>query len=258
MLTRIFLSSILALLFPYEFSLATDVQSGTGRIAKSPPGEMMLIPAGKGVTRWGGQIFRKLIFDRPFYVDKFEVTVEEYDKYLSPKGKVQKRDLTPAYFEQAELPKHAKYPVVGVTWRQAELYCKAMGKRLPANVEWMMAAVRKGDETAGPGGVALFDLDELGKSQSSMKVEIRKPFHVYDQGLRPVGSFLDDVSTYGVYDMASSVSEWLDWTDKKHDTRELIGRFSKSLGPAFHSLTHVEDHGGRFWLGFRCAKDVPK
>ncbi|GJL52949.1 MAG: hypothetical protein NPIRA02_00810 [Nitrospirales bacterium] len=205
---------------------------------------------------WLGQMSIKWSIEKPFFIDQFESTVGEYKKYLDSLGRVPKRDLTPAYLEQAELPRHADFPVVGVTWRQASLYCKAMGKRLPTGAEWKMAAVRKGNEKAGPGDLPLLDLDQLGKSQSSTKIELPAPFFVYEQGLRKVGSNPEDVSAYGVNDMASSVSEWLAWTNKESNARDLIGRLPKILGPASFSNTLVEDHGGRFWLGFRCAKDI--
>ncbi|GJL61899.1 MAG: hypothetical protein NPIRA04_05530 [Nitrospirales bacterium] len=258
MLFKTILLGILALLHPFEFSWAADSQSGIRSLANSPPEGMVLVPAGDGIGLWLGQMSIKWTIEQPFLIDQFEVTVEDYRNYLDPIGNVLKRDLAPAYFEQAEVSKHAKYPVVGVTWRQAMLYCRAVGKRLPTSAEWKMAAVRRGDEKVGSGGVAFLNLDELGKRQSSTEVELSTPFYVYRDGVRPVGSMSEDVSAHGAYDLAGSVSEWVQGGSKEFHTQEVIGPFSKRLGPNFFVRTEVLDHGGRFWLGFRCAKDVKK
>ena len=81
---------------------------------------------------------------------------------------------------------------------------------------------------------------------------------MYRDGVRPVGSVPEDISAHGAYDMASSVSEWVEWTNTDFPTRAISGRYSKSLGPHPPVNTELLDHGGRFWLGFRCAKDVPQ
>lgn len=256
MLFRIFLLGLLALVLPLELSWAKDVQSGSNSISGPPPEGMVWVEAGRGVEWWGGKVLAEWSVKNPFFMDKFEVAVGEYREYLDPQPEIRRRDLSPSYIEQTDLLKHRRFPVVGVTWRQASLYCRSQGKRLPTNVEWMMAALRKEDLEAGPGGVARFDKDQLGKEQSSKRVELKRPYFVYENGLRDVGSDTNDVSAYGVYDMGGSVSEWVEWTNTDFPTRKIFGRFSKSLGPNFFSGTELEDHGGRFWLGFRCAKDV--
>lgn len=255
MLFRVLLFGLLALLFPFELSWAKADQSGDSATAKLPPEWMVLIPAGKGIEWWDGIVFSHWIVKTPFLIDRFEVTVGEYREYLDPQPEIRRRDLSPAYIEQTDLLKHSRLPVVGVTWRQASLYCKSVGKRLPENVEWMMAALRKEDLKAGPGGIARFNKDTFGKERSSEKVILKRPYFVYEQGLQDVGSDKNDVSAYDVHDMGGSVSEWVEWTNIDFPTRKIFGRFSKSLGPNFFSATELEDHGGRFWLGFRCAKD---
>lgn len=256
MLIKIFLLGLLALVVPSEPPWAADGQSGSGLVVQSPPEGMVLVPAGSGIEWWEGKVIGKWRVKSPFFIDKFEITVGDYFEYLEPKREIRKRDLAPAYFEQADLDKHSKFPVVGVTWRQALLYCKSIEKRLPTNVEWMMASLRKEDLVAGPGGTARFNENVLGKNQSSTKVELKRPFFVYDQGLTAVGSDESDVSAYGVKDMGGSVSEWVEWTNRDFPTRRIFGRYSKRLGSNFFLTTELEDHGGRYWLGFRCAKDV--
>ena len=162
MLFKTFLLGLLALLHPFDFSWAGDGQNENGSLVQAPPEGMVLVPAGKGSGVWMAQESIKWNIPKSFYIDKFEITVGQYNKYLRSLGKVLKRDRTPAYFEQADVVKHSTLPVVGISWQQTMLYCKAMGKRLPVGSEWKMAAVRKGDEKAGPNDTAFLNLDRIG------------------------------------------------------------------------------------------------
>lgn len=89
---------------------------------------------------------------------------------------------------------YAKHPVVGVTWYGAIAYAKWVGKRLPTEAEWEIAA-RGGVENAPfPTG------DDIEKSQASF----------FSSDTIAVMSY--PPNTYGLYDMAGNVYEWCqDW-----------------------------------------------
>ncbi len=104
------------------------------------------------------------------------------------------------------------YPVVQVSWEDAEAYAKWAGKRLPTEAEW---------EYAARGG-----LKDQPYSWGSEAVDKGKPkantweghFPNYNSkwdgfyGLAPVGSFAPN--GYKLYDMAGNVWEWCsDWYD---------------------------------------------
>jgi formylglycine-generating enzyme required for sulfatase activity len=70
-----------------------------------------------------------------YYLDKYEVTVGQYAKFLEAKGVTG----PPMWTTMDETP-HQKRPVVNVDWSDASNYCEWAGKRLPTEAEWEKAA----------------------------------------------------------------------------------------------------------------------
>ncbi|MES2122976.1 MAG: bifunctional serine/threonine-protein kinase/formylglycine-generating enzyme family protein [Chlamydiota bacterium] len=91
---------------------------------------------------------------------------------------------------------YAKHPVVGVTWYGAIAYSKWVGKRLPTEAEWEIAAYGGHDELIYPTG------NEIERTQSNF----------FSSDTTPVMSYT--TNGYGLYDMAGNVYEWCqDWYD---------------------------------------------
>ncbi|MCP4709304.1 MAG: protein kinase [Planctomycetes bacterium] len=120
----------------------------------------------------------------------------------------------------------ADYPVIQVTWLNAQAYCDFVGQRLPTASEWDRAA-------GGPEGNSYPDIsDDL----------IKEPNDAI-----PVKSVEQDVSAEGVYDLMGNVQEWV---DEEAGINKVIkgGSFSSGVEKSIPDLAH-------FNVGFRCTSD---
>jgi formylglycine-generating enzyme required for sulfatase activity len=139
-----------------NFTLAkmTHVKS---KMVHVPAGEFVMglsaeskKPGGKSdldyiVERIGGEkrfhkneVPRHKVFVDDFMIDAYEVTNSEYKKFVQETGRA-----VPDDWEEngGDIPPgKANYPVVFVTWEDADSYCKWAGKRLPTEDEWEKAA----------------------------------------------------------------------------------------------------------------------
>jgi len=69
-----------------------------------------------------------------FSIDRFEVTNRDYDAF------VRKTGHRPAMFADELDLNQPEQPVTGVSWYDATAYCDWVGKRLPSEIEWEIAA----------------------------------------------------------------------------------------------------------------------
>lgn len=89
---------------------------------------------------------------------------------------------------------YAKHPVVGVTWYGAVAYARWIGKRLPTEAEWEIAARGEHENSLYPTG------DDIEKSQANF----------FSSDTTAVMSYAPN--SFGLYDMAGNVYEWChDW-----------------------------------------------
>ncbi len=166
-----------------------------------------------------------------FYIDKFEVTNARYQHFMNKTGA-----SPPDFWGTMNSP---DLPVSWVTWFQSQAYCQWVGKRLPTEAEWEKSA-RGTDERLYPWG------DEFNWNYGNFSDNYLEDGHIDGfSSSSPVGSFLTDISPYGVFDMGGNVLEWVaDWQDENYYS---ISPKENPKGPA--TGTHKVVRGGAMDIG---------
>ena len=190
-----------------------------------------------------------------FYIDKFEVTHEQYAKFIA-----ETKRRAPIDWPNGVMPsKLAKHPVVNVTFADAEAYAKWARKRLPTEAEWEKAA-RGTNGNIFPWG------NSLEGRKNATGADAKE--HTW-----PVGSFADDTSAFGAMDMAGNVWEWTaSWYDRYpgSDAVELefgkkyrvirgggaIDYYGKPSTKRCATRGRVVPYATYDGLGFRCVMDA--
>lgn len=189
---------------------------------------------------------------KPFYIDKYEVTYKEYKEFLEATGH---RPL-PEWIKKS-IPGD-DYPVVGVSWYDADAYCKWKGKRLPTQDEWEFAARGKlrrnypwGNEPPG---------DERGNF-ADINSDVPWKNKLYDDGykyLAPVKSYPQGVTPEGVYGLGGNAKEWTQTVNWEKGTAITKGG---SFENAFDDMLSADQRSYKldtinYTIGFRCACDI--
>jgi len=193
-----------------------------------------------------------------FYIDKYEVTNEEYERFLNLSG----YDEVPGHWENGTYADGTeKYPITHVTWREAFTYALWANKKLPTEAQWEKAA-RGTDGRIFPWG------NNYQKGKSNIDIDGVR-------ALAKVGSYSGDSSPYEVYDMAGNVMEWtMDWYLPYPGNTYKNPRFGRLLkvlrGNAFQKAGHyfLDAYRYSFFrteadpndyfenVGFRCVTEV--
>ena len=214
-----------------------------------------------------------------FYIDETEVTNAAYAQCVAaeacPRPDRAGATYYNSYYGDAAFD---DYPVINVSWFDADAFCAWQGARLPSEAEWEYAASFDPIETVKyqfPWGDT-FDGERLNFCDVNCPRDDRSL--EWDDGFRdtaPVGTYPGGRSPMGVYDMLGNVMEWVgDWYD--FDAYEDIadtnprgpvdGEFKSLRGGSW--LTPLDELGvaardnfdptvSQANLGFRCAMPPP-
>lgn len=223
------------------------------------PGEMVLIPAGEFILgsnddKESSYYPEQKVKLPAYWIDKNEATNTEFLDFAVKTGYTGEGAKEGKDWRQFFTPDKARYPVVFITWNDAEAYCKSLGKRLPTEDEWEKAA-RGTDGRKYP----------WGNTWDATKT------NTYESGLRDpnaVGKF-PDTSPYGVSDMLGNVQEWTSswykpykgtlrrdqwFGERAKVVRGLSARMYGSRGNLSMRSAYVPK--SLFDFGCRCAKDA--
>ncbi len=235
--------------------------------------EMVVLPGGEYYrgTDEGGRDERPkhFVILSSFAMDVHPITNEQFVRFLEAMGgekdannndiiRLRESRVKRATGKLIIESGYAKHPVVGVTWYGAIAYAKWVGKRLPTEAEWEIAARSGLPDIVYPTG------DDIERSQAN--------FFSSDT----VGVMSYPPNQFGLYDMAGNVYEWCqDWYDYTYYEasaqepddpegphqgvyRVLRGGCWKSLKDDLRCSNRHRNNPGTVnrTYGFRCAADV--
>jgi formylglycine-generating enzyme len=224
-------------------------------------GNMVLIPSGEFImgknssnqTDW--QPEHKVNIDS-FYMDKYEVTNKQYYEFC-----IKTNHPLPEFWGINQFKSsldYPDYPVVGVSYFDAEKFAQWVGKRLPTEAEW---------EYAARGGLTNKNFP-WGDQADSVKVNYGKKY----KNILKCGTF--NPNAYGLYDISGNVWEWTSdnygddyykYSPAKNPKGPATGRFKVIRGGSWHSggmciQTYYRNGLSPSWVdfavGFRCVQDV--
>jgi eukaryotic-like serine/threonine-protein kinase len=195
----------------------------------------------------------------PFWIDATEVTVGAYRSCVEKGGcRAPERASGSCTYEMGD----PLLPVSCVRYEDADTYCRAVGKRLPREVEWEFAARGTtlavfpwGGAFSNCGMAATLLHEATGKSCTG-----RRPSRV---GAHPMGA-----SVFGILDLSGNVEEWTsDWYSEgiAGGAAPTAGASHTLRGGGWLSPPSMSRTTSRNWgsvleaganVGFRCARDV--
>jgi serine/threonine protein kinase/dienelactone hydrolase len=194
----------------------------------------------------------------PFYLDRFEVTNRDYQKFVDSGGYANQQYWTEKFVRDGrEIPwteavaqfrdttnrpgpagwiaghyaeGQADLPVSGVSWFEASAYATYAGKSLPVLPQWYMGAP---------------------PDDSRYIVPVS---NIPGSALASVGKY-NGVGPHGTYDMAGNVREWVTNADDNNN-RFILGGSWKSPSYFYYSPETLTPFDRSEENGFRCVKNI--
>ncbi len=232
---------------PRTSDVPPDMAWFGGQVARAPGLGRGTKPSG-GPAAVGAALPSVEVDVPPFLLDRSEVTVEAYARFLDAiPHPAERAAMTPRGWDGGRPPADsASLPVTGVTWTQADRYAASVAKRLPTDREMQIAAFEVAMLARAPD--ALFDPTRFAGKANTLEAGAKGPLPVDRPGAH--------ASRSGVLDLLGNAAEWTASTVPDDPWSVLVvgGSFRERLGPNVvaefpgDSPPHV---------GFRCARSYP-
>jgi len=193
---------------------------------------------------------------KDFYLDRYEVTNQQYKKFVDATKYTPPKSWKNGMYDQAE----TLLPVTYVTWNDAVAYAKWAGKRLPSEAEWEFAARSGKSEYVYPWGAEWED----GYANVARTRLL----------LTPVGGFANDRNEAGVFDLIGNVSEWVQDDYRTYRNEPIDGCDGCKVFRGGNTIEEIRDsRAAKRWgifpdvpakyadgvfpkVGFRCARNA--
>lgn len=234
----------------------------TNGMVKVPGGEFRFKATQIGnwdLLRYPMEDTGKVFTMRSFLVDKYPVTNQQFSEFLDKSGyKPADGQNFLKHWENGKIPAgEENYPVVYVSYEDAQAYAAWAGKRLPTELEWQYAA-QAGDNRLFPWGN---DKDSTG-TKCNPGNGIPDPVGKYPQGANPWGiedltgsvwQITDDLYRTGVIDFfilkgGSYFTPLSSWWYVTGGPLPLINRQQQyRVSPGYERAATI---------GFRCVGDI--
>lgn len=197
---------------------------------------------------------------KPFYIDKYPVTNQEFKKFLDATHyrPMDKLDFLKDWKDGVYPQGWANKPVTWVSLEDARAYAKWAGKRLPHEWEWQFAA-QGTDGRTYPWGNA-WDGQFVPKPDQGSTM----------RGPDDVDAHPNGASPFGAMDMVGNVWQWTDEYQDEHTRAGVLrgGSYYQPQGSIWYfPQAYKNDQHGKLLLmapsydrsgalGFRCVKDA--
>lgn len=223
---------------------------------------MVLIPEGTFDLGWAAEqidptIARKTVRLPAFHIDRYETSNREYKQFVDATG----HPWPPHWKLYGYDEDLVDRPVVNVTVKDAEMYARWRGKRLPTMFEWEAAMRSPGgrlypwDQGSTP-NLPVITLEDATKARSG---DDKFSYEQYRTQSRPVDSDAELATPLGIHHAASNVSELTATISPSRSNSEVRMGSPWTEPPLFYNLSfrRTAPHGSASMVtGFRCVRSA--